>query len=150
MADSDFGHGGYAHASLIWDGDNYYGLSSDVSLVKETVGWHGQQECHEDLITEDQYVLLAQGLGERVATLPSDGVETVTIRQVITESDQKTCWAADDEPLSLVHSYDNSMGSTLEDTAILVASDCSVWKHNDFDLAIDRVSVFSEDPAPRD
>ena len=96
VVDSDFGYGGYVLASLIWDTGSYSGLSTDVSLVKETVDWHGQVEGFEDLIQEDQYLLYAQGLGERVATIPSAGVETITVRQVITESDQTTYWAADD------------------------------------------------------
>ena len=150
VADSDFGYGGYARASLIWDPVNHYGLPTDVNLVKETVDWHGQAEGLGDLIQEDQYMLYALGLGERAATMPSEGVETITIRQVIGESDQKTYWAADDGPFTLVHTYENYIGPTIAITPILVGSDCNVWNHNDFDLAIDRVSVSSEDPAPCD
>ncbi|MCP4805205.1 MAG: hypothetical protein GY884_07640 [Proteobacteria bacterium] len=145
VADSEFGLGGYALASLIWDEANHYGLSTDVSLVKETLAWHGQQDGYEDVITEDQYTLVAQGLGERVASLPTDGVETITIRQVVTESDQTTYWAADDGELELVHTYANVIGPDIEITPMLRASDCNVWSHDDFDLAVDSVAVFSED-----
>ncbi len=147
VAGSDFGHGGYARASLLWDQANLYGLATDVSLLKETVDWHGQVDGFEDIVQEDQYTLYALGLGERVASMPSDGVETITVRQVIGESDQKTYWAADDGAFELVHTYDNIIGSTVEIVPLLVASDCDVWNHNDFDLAINRVGVFSEDPA---
>ncbi len=150
VADSVFGYGGYARASLIWDETNLYGLATDVSLVKELVDWHGKVDGFEDLILEDQYVLYAPGLGLRMATMPSDGVETITIRQVIGENDQQTWWAADDGPFELVHTYDNIIGSSLAITPILVASDCNVWNHNGFDLAIDSVAVFSEDAAPCD
>ncbi len=119
-----------------------------MSLLKETVDWHGQMDGFEDIVQEDQYTLYALGLGERMASMPADGVETITVRQVIGESDQKTWWAADDGAFELVHTYDNIIGSTVEITPILVGSDCDVWNHNDFDLAIDRVGVFSEDPAP--
>lgn len=151
VADSEFGHGGYALASLIWDTANHYSLSTDVSLVRETVDWHGQQEGYDELVQQDQYLLFAQGLGERVATLPSDGVETITVRHVISETDQKTYWAADDEPLSLVHTYENVIGPDLQVTPILVSSDCNVWdEHDAFDLAIESVAVFSADPTSCD
>ena len=150
VAGSDFGHGGYARATLLWDLANLYGLATDVNLVKETVDWHGQVEGFEDIIVEDQYTLYALGLGERMASIPADGVQAITVRQVIGESNQQTYWAADGGDFELVHTYDNIIGSSVEITPILVGSDCDVWNHNDFDLAVDRVGVFSEDPAPCD
>lgn len=145
VADSEFGYGGYTMAALIWDTTNSYGLSTDMKLVKETVAWHGQQPGFSTIVTEDQYTLYCPGLGLRIDELPSDGVETITVRQVITETDQKTYWGADDDDLTLVHTYTNSINPLLEFTPMLVGSNANVWNHNYFDLAIDEVSLTSED-----
>jgi cysteine-rich repeat protein len=145
VTNSDFGYGGYVVARLIWDMASYSNLVTDVRLVKETVAFHGQVPGFEDLVQEDQYLLYILGLGLRLEAVPSEGVETITVRQVVTELNQKTYWGTNGGALKLVHTYENIIATHQEITPILVGSDCNVWNHNYFDLAIDGVSVTSED-----